>query len=79
MLQNIGLSVMVMSDDDERVTVAHLIDDSTGETLSTGSAKRMPGDKVQSCIGLNLAVARALKKFGTEQERKALELSNHIS
>jgi len=38
-----------------------------------GSAKRHPHDKVDSLIGQDLAVSRALIEFGLELEAKALK------
>lgn len=71
--------IAIYRDANENVTIAHLHDTHTGELLSTGSAKRTPGDPRHSCVGDNLAVGRAFKTFGESLIKHATALSEASS
>lgn len=62
----VGLDIM----QDKNATVAELVSD-MGEVLATGSAKRAKGEKFDSGVGINLAVARALRNWADEIEAQA--------
>lgn len=67
----IDFMVTVMSDD--TCTVAHLKDAQSDEILAAGSAKRHPKDSPDGWLGVNLAVARALRQWADVAEADTVE------
>jgi hypothetical protein len=68
---DVELVVRVMSD--RNATVAHVVSPLIGGVLGSGSAKRMPGEVYNEGVGINLAVARALRDYANVAETVALE------
>ena len=73
-MENLNVSVSIMSDGTRTVAEATLIDFEYNAIRGAGSAGRDHEDKYKAQVGDDLATARALRSLAVHLERRALAL-----